>query len=412
MALKLTKRVVEALKPRNAGIEPRPYEVRDKALPGLLVRVQPSGVRTFYFDYRHDGRRNRLKLGTYPKLSADGARELARVAAGDVAKNIDLQARKKAKKAETDRVRHSTLDKFLERYAAWEATHRKVRHAKRIRSVFPAGWLSRPLSALNAWTLEAWRRDARKAGKKPTTVNRDIAALKAVLAKSIEWGLLDRSDVARVKPLKTDPIGRVRFLSEAEEAALRAALRERDRQMRERRTRFNQWLAERDRPALPPYPAPFADHVEPLVLLLLNTGLRFGEGVQLKHRDVNLRERLLTVAGEGAKSHRTRVVPLNAEAVEILTTLRGEPDALVFPGEGGARLGSIKKAWRAVLKSAAIEGFRIHDLRHSFASRVKRGGADLYVVQRLLGHSSPLMTQRYAHLQPDDLRAAVERAAP
>jgi site-specific recombinase XerD len=65
-----------------------------------------------------------------------------------------------------------------------------------------------------------------------------------------------------------------------------------------------------------------------------------------------------------------------------------------------------------VLKSAAIEGFRIHDLRHSFASRVKRGGADLYVVQRLLGHSSPLMTQRYAHLQPDDLRAAVERAAP
>jgi integrase len=286
-----------------------------------------------------------------------------------------------------------------------------VRHATRIRSVFPPAWLSQPLGALNAWTLEAWRRDARKAGKKPTTVNRDIAALKAVLSKAIEWGVLDRSDLARVRPLKTDPIGRVRFLSADEEKKLRKALTARDRGMRERRERFNHWRAERQEPPLAPYPSPFADHIEPLVLLLLNTGLRFGEATQMRHRDVNARDRLITVAGEGAKSGRTRVIPMNLEAHRVLSALKGSPDDYVFPGDGGRRLTTIKKAWKALLSDAAITGFRLHDLRHTFASRVKRGGADLYAVQRLLGHSSPLMTQRYAHLQPDDLRGAVERIA-
>lgn len=405
MTAKLTKRAVEALKPRPSSA---PYEVRDRELRGFLVRVEPSGTKTFFLDYRHDGRRNRYKLGAYPNLSVDGARELARIAAGDVAKGIDLQARRKAERTEAERARHSTLDAFLGRYAAWEATHRKVRHAVRIRSVFPAGWLSQPLSSLNAWTLEAWRRDARKAGKKPTTINRDVAALKAVLSKAIEWGVLDRSQLENLKPLRTDPIGRVRFMTADEEKRLRDALRDRDAEMRERRARFNQHLAERHEQTFPPYPVPFADHLEPLVLLLLNTGLRFGEAAQLRHGDVNLKDRLMTVAGEGAKSGRTRVIPMNFEARRILAALKGAPDDYVFPGERG-RLTTIKTSWRALLNAAGITGLRLHDLRHTFASRVKRGGADLYTVQRLLGHSSPIMTQRYAHLQPDDLRDAVEK---
>jgi len=405
MLMKLTKRTLDGLKPR-----PGPYDLRDSELRGFLVRVERSGAKIFFLDYRTNGKRNRYKLGVFPNLSVEGARELARIAAGDLAKGIDLQARKRAEREQAERDHAATLGAFLERYGEWEAVHRRDHHAKRLQR-FPAEWLGKPLSDLNMWLLDGWRRNKLKKGRKPTTINRDIAALRSVLNKAVDWGVIDHSPLMRLKALRTDSIGRVRFLSKDEEKRLRAVLRERDQQMRERRARFNQWLAERRRPAEPPYPSPYADHVEPLVLLLLNTGLRFGEGVQLKHRDVNLRERLLTVAGEGAKSHHTRVVPLNAEAVEILSALRGEPDALVFPGDGGARLGSIKKAWRAVLKSAAIDGFRVHDLRHSFASRVKRGGADLYVLQRLLGHSSPLMTQRYAHLQPDDLRAAVERIA-
>ena len=408
MAVKLTKRAVEALKADPAG---KPYEVRDGELRGFLVRVEPTGRRIFFLDYRLNGARNRYRLGAYPSVSVDGARELAKIAAGDLAKGVDLQRRKKAERAEAERARQSTLATFLERYEAWEKTHRKVRHAARIRSVFPKSWLTQPLSAIDAWKLESWRRDARKDGKVPTTINRDIAALKAVLSKAIEWGVIDRSGIAKVKPLKTDPIGRVRFLTADEERRLRAALRARDAEMRARRARFNEHLADRDREEVPPYPAPYADHLEPLVLLLLNTGMRFGEATQLRHSDVNLTDRLITVRGEGAKSGRTRVIPMNLEAHRILGAMTGAPDDYVFPGDAGARLTTVKKSWGAVLKAAAIMDFRIHDLRHSFASRVKRGGADLYAVQRLLGHSSPIMTQRYAHLQPDDLREAVDKVS-
>lgn len=416
MLKKLTKKNVDGLTPSDSPRKdkkgnPLPYEVRDSELKGFLMRIEPGGTRSWFYEYRLHGRRNRLLLGRYTGLSADGARALAKVAAGDVAKGIDLQDRKKAEKAESDRKRHSTLAKFLERYESWETTHRKVRHAERIKAVFPEKWQSEPLSALNTWLLESWRRDARKDGKKATTVNRDIAALKAVLSKAIEWGLLDRSELENLKPLKTDPIGRVRFLTPDEEKRLRRALRDRDHEMRERRGRYNEHLKGRGEETFPAYPAPYADHLEPMVLLLLNTGLRFGEVTQLRHRDVNLKDRLITVAGETAKSGRTRVVPMNLEAHKVLSACRGDRDEYVFPGEGGNRLTTIKKGWGALLKDAGISGFRLHDLRHTFASRVKRGGADLYTVQRLLGHSTPLMTQRYAHLQPDDLRDAVEKVA-
>jgi integrase len=406
MLMKLAKRSINELKPRSA-----PYEVRDTEQVGLLLRMEPGGTRSWFFEYRLKGRRTRLLLGRYMSLSPEGARKLAAIAAGDVAKGIDVSARKKAERLESERVRHSTLEKFLELYEPWESAHRRVRHAKRIHAAFPTGWLTQPLPALDTWKLESWRRDARKAGKKPTTVNRDIAALKAVLSKAIEWGLIERSPLENLKPLKTDPIGRVRFLTQEEEQRLRKALTARDREMRERRKRYNKHLADRGEETFPPYPSPYSDHVEPLVLLLLNTGMRFGEATHLRFHDVNLRDRLITVTGETAKSGRTRVIPMNLEAHRILSAFKGSSSDYVFSGEAGKRLTTIKKAWKALLKAAGITGFRLHDLRHSFASRVKRGGADLYTVQRLLGHSSPMMTQRYAHLQPDDLRAAVEKAA-
>ena len=175
MAVKLSKRALEALKP-DAGSKPR--EVRDTDLTGLLVRVEASGRKTFFLDYRHAGRRNRYRLGTYPAVSVDGARELARIKAGEVARGIDIQADKKAQRVTAARMRLATLGTFLHRYETWETAHRKVRHAARIRGVFPGAWLTQPLAALDAWKLESWRRDARGHGKHPSTINRDIAALK------------------------------------------------------------------------------------------------------------------------------------------------------------------------------------------------------------------------------------------
>jgi site-specific recombinase XerD len=72
---------------------------------------------------------------------------------------------------------------------------------------------------------------------------------------------------------------------------------------------------------------------------------------------------------------------------------------------------NINRSWRNVSKAAKLADFKFHDLRHSFASKLVQSGVDLYAVKELLGHSELSMTEKYSHLAPDNLRAAVERVA-
>src|SRR5882757_5076419 len=330
MLLRLTKRAVDGLEPRTT-----PYEIVDVELKGFLLRLEPGGTRSWFYTYRHQGARKRILLGRYPGLSCDGARSLATAAAGDVAKGIDVQGRKKVQRTDATNARQATLSTFLVRYTAWEEGHRKIRHGKVIKSVFPKSWLAKPLTDLNTWLIEGWRRDERKRGKKPSSINRDLAALKAVIGKAVEWGVISSHPLAGLKMLKIDSVGHVRFLEVVEEQRLRTALRNRDAEMRARRARFNVWRKERHESPLPPYPETFSDHLEPLILLLLNTGMRFGEVANLRHRDVNMKDRLITVAGEGAKSGKTRVIPMNLEAHRILSAHKGAPAEYAFPGIDG-----------------------------------------------------------------------------
>ena len=129
---------------------------------------------------------------------------------------------------------------------------------------------------------------------------------------------------------------------------------------------------------------------------------------------MGLEAKMLTVVAETAKSGHTRRVPLNAEAFEVLSTWQkrqGKPgsDALVFPGPSGERMTRIDTAWGSLMKAAGLKNFRLHDCRHHFASKLVQAGVDLYTVKDLLGHSEIAMTERYSHLAPDNLRAAVEK---
>ena len=151
----------------------------------------------------------------------------------------------------------------------------------------------------------------------------------------------------------------------------------------------------------------------PLVLIAVNTGLRRGELLQLKWRDVDVQRRMLTVRGEGAKTGQTRHVPLNSEAIRVLNAWKPRPlcesSWCVFAGaDSSTPIVAIKKTWKAVLKVAKISSFRFHDLRHTFASKLVMAGVDLNTVRELLGHKSIAMTLRYAHLAPEHKAAAVE----
>jgi len=410
---KLTKRAIDAL-----SVQERPYDARDDDLRGFLVRVEPSGRKSFFLDYRLRGKRNRYRIGIYPNLSAEGARGIAQGISGDVARGTDPQARRKAEREKTARERLSTLRAFLDgRYELWARTHLKSAtfQLSRLRSDF-AEQLDQPLLAFNPFMVEGMRQRWKKGGMLPRSINRDIQRLQSVLARAVEWGVIDQHPLKGLKPMKADKTGRVRFLTTPEEAALRKALADREERLREARIRFNTWRIARGKKPLPEREGDLLDHIRPLVLVALNTGLRRGELLGLTWGSVNFSAKLLTVAAATAKSGHTRRVPLNIEAFEILTRWherqgRSKGDALVFPGDEGKRMARIDTAWRSLIKLADLKDFRLHDCRHHFASRLVQAGVDLYTVKELLGHSEIAMTEKYSHLAPDNLRLAVEKVA-
>jgi integrase len=417
MRAELTQTLVRDLEPGEA-----PYEVRDTELRDFLLRVEPGGTKSFYLVYRlaggRKGKRKRYKIGVYPGTSPGGARLIAKKLAGEVAGGIDVQARKQAEREQAHRERLSTLKAFLDdRYEPWAKAHLKSADFQlaRIRSDF-ADWLERPMSELSSFAIEGMRQKWKKAGEQPRSINRDIQRIQSVLSHAKEWGVLATNPLAGLKPLKADKTGRVRFLTEAEEAALRKALGEREEKLRQARVRFNEWREARHMKPLPELYGDLLDHLRPIVLVALNTGLRRGELLGLTWDAINFPAKLLTVTAATAKSGHTRRIPLNREALEILTAWHarlGKPkgEALVFPGRDGARMRRVDTAWRSLVKSAGLKNFRLHDTRHHFASRLVQAGVDLYTVKELLGHSEITMTERYSHLAPDNLRAAVDRLA-
>ena len=393
----------------------QPYEVVDTELKGFLLRVQPSGVMTYYLTYRNvDGNKKRYKIGKHGAVTPMQARDVALTLSGRVIGGEDVQERKKQVRKAAENSKSRTLVGFLNmRYQDWVESERKTGRAtvKRIKSIFKE-FMDMPLDEINHWVVEKWRSERLKAGKKPTTVNRDLITLKSVLSKAIEWEVIELHPLAKLKPLKTDKHSKVRYLTSEEEDKLRGGLIARDIQMKREREHANHWRRERCYELYPDLTQfHYADYLEPMVLLAMNTGMRRGELFDLQWSDVNFSERILTVSGAVAKSGKTRHIPLNKEAWKVLDKwqqLCGE-NKLVFPGKNGERFIHIKKSWGGVLNDARINNFRFHDLRHHFASKLVMAAVDLNTVRELLGHADIQMTLRYAHLAPEYKAKAVEK---
>ncbi len=378
--------------------------VFDSRQPGLVLRVRASGVHTYRVQL---GRAKFLTLGKAKDLTPEHARRLASNYRGQVADGKDpIAERRKAKAA--------TLRQFLEgEYQAWAVANQK--HADewiaRIKQAFP-DLLAKALPSITAWQIERWRAARHKDGVSHATTNRDLDCLRTVLSRAVEWNLIPTHPLRPVKRAKVDAIGRLRFLSPDEEKALRAALTAREDRNRKARASFNRWRRERGYQTIPDYPGRYTDHLQPIVLLALNTGLRRGEVLGLRWGDVDLVSARLTVRGAGAKTGITRHVPLNDEALDILKAWRpsdASGGSLVFPGRDGKPIADIKTAWLHLMKDAKLKTFTFHDIRHSFASKLVQAGVDLNTVRELLGHTDIKMTLRYAHLAPEHRAAAVAK---
>jgi len=408
MKAKLTNRTITSLNSRK-----NTYDVRDTDIKGFLIRVRPSGANTYLLQYRNkEGKQQSYKIGLAGNVTPAQARDIAEKEAARVASGIDIQAERKQYKVEAENRKFQTLRGFIEhKYEPWVLEHRKSgkETVKRIERNF-GNLYDKPLVDINAWVIEKWRSERLKSGIGKETVNRDVVSLKAALSKALEWGLIPLHPLANVKPLKLDSTGKVRYLTEAEEQRLRKALQVRDMKIKSERNSANKWREARGYDLLPDLlDCHYADHITPIVLLTLNTGLRRGELFDLKWEDINFKTKTLTIQGETAKSGDTRHIPLNAEALEVLKNwkVQNKGQARVFYGKSGARLDNIKTAWVRLIKDAKIKDFRFHDLRHNFASKLVMKGAPLNTIRELLGHADLKTTLRYAHLAPDHKADAV-----
>jgi integrase len=129
--------------------------------------------------------------------------------------------------------------------------------------------------------------------------------------------------------------------------------------------------------------------------------------------DVDFDRRVWVKPSHHTKQKRTEHLPLSGAALALLTEMRehsGPAETYVFPGNASGRpLQNIKKFWRVVTAQARIANYRLHDNRHTHASHLVSSGLTLEIVGRLLGHTNPTTTKRYAHIADDPLRAAAER---
>jgi integrase len=286
-----------------------------------------------------------------------------------------------------------TLGPAFERYLAICETNGqgdpkyKQRHRDRWLETLGAGFR---LDAFSDLTIERHKRRRREAGKAAGTINRELVTAKHFLNRCVEWGWLARRPKI---VLLAEPPPRVRWLTDAEREALAAELDKPSRQAFRR-----------------------------VVAAALLSGQRLGKIIGLRRADVDLKARTLTISDmrKGGK-RKTTHVPISDDLAAVLREALADSQGSAFVFVAGRRRkgGGARQAYTRsgvstffarVVDAALIEDFHFHDLRHDFATRLRRGRTSLDVLQALLGHSSPAMTQRYAHIGRDELAEAVASA--
>lgn len=408
---RFTNTSVKAQKP-----EAKVYECRDTSTKGLILRVTPSGAKTYYITYRTaDGKPNRYRLGMLQEFENP---EAARIAAGkewDRVRNkgADLQAEKKAKaKLRREQANAHTLRSFIDDvYTDYAELNQRAGTAavKRLKGAF-YDLLDRKIGSISADDMTTWRDQLRKKGRTPQTANRYMDDLRSCMNYALEQGVIVTHPFdalpKKKRRLKTEDDKRVRYLGQRDD---HENIKHEDGNKIGERARLLKAL---DTAGLPKYMAP-------LVLLALHTGMRRGELFKLKWSDVDFRQRHIRLKAVNTKSNKTRYAYLNDVTDMLLREWRkGQGnvlniDGLVFPNPvTGKPLTTIKRAWKTVVTNAQLQDFRLHDCRHDFASQLVTKGVPLYTVAELLGHSGVEITQRYAHLAPQHKADAVSLLCP
>jgi integrase len=399
--VRLTRRPLANLKPRS-----KPYIEYDSELIGFGVAVYPSGVKSWVCEYRpHGGGRGvakkRVTLGKTSQLTPDQARK----AAADMLAAVQLggdPAQDKAERRASVTV-GELIDFFDARYVGpmlkpGTAIGYRIalEELRRAHGALKATALTRSHVA----TLHFAMAD------RPYAANRAVAVWSKAFAWAAGSGLIPEGQNPAKGIKKYREQGRERFLTSEELARLGDTLREGE-------TMGLPYSVDETKPTAKH--AAKADHrrvkldryAASALRLLILTGARLREILHAKWEQVDLERGILFLLD--SKTGR-KPVYLSAAAQAVLAALpriEGNPH-IIAGAKNGAPRADLKKPWAAVKRAVGLEGVRLHDLRHSFASVGAGASMGLPIIGKLLGHSQAATTARYAHLDADPLRRAVD----
>lgn len=277
-----------------------------------------------------------------------------------------------------------TLSTFLDAYYATAARDQKGKHRLKWTIAY---WKTKygelPVSNITRRSLSQHIETRRIAGKSNSTINREISILSASINYAIRRWAWNISNPASGLYLKI-PEGRLRWLTPAEARNLLQAASQSK-----------------------------APHLVDFIQLAINTGMRRTEILKLELRNIDQQNRRIHLDGSQTKSGKRRVIPINERAQAAIqsriasNTQNGITGTRLFLQTNGRPVVQINTAFKNAVIQAGIEDFRLHDLRHTFASWLVQSGVTLPEVRDLLGHATVKQTERYAHLAPGLLHKAV-----
>jgi integrase len=394
---RLTKRTVDAATPQSER-----YVVWDSELKGFGLRVEPGGGKSFFVRYRpkgagRTGAKRFIKVGRYGTVTPDEARNRAKAILGAVAAGGDPAGEKKASEA-------TTMAVLAERYLNEEVTPKLKPGTATLYSHYLRDLVIPEIGHFKADAIT--RSDISKlhliiGRTRPVAANRVLATLSALFGYGVKHSILSAGfNPARgIDKFRETP--RDRFLTLSELERLGAAIKEAE-------TTGVPWRVDEEKPNAKHIPkaeritrmSPFAGAA---IRLLLFTGCRLREILDVRWSNVDLERGMFNLLD--SKTGRKSIV-LNAPALAVIGALPRVSE-YVIPGEALDKPRSdLKRPWAVVCHRAGLEGTRIHDLRHSFASVGVGAGFGLPIVGKLLGHADASSTSRYAHLDADPVRRA------